>query len=69
MTLTNWRREYFKDLCHGADYPCFNLGKRRRQNTQYVDDSCNWVFLCDECFEVIQGYWADMWAEYYSGCM
>lgn len=40
---------------------------RRRQNTQYMHEESNWVTCCDECFEEIEEYWAERWAEYYNG--
>lgn len=53
-------------LCHGHVGPCFKIGKRRRQNTQYVDDSKNWVFLCDDCMRQNDEHWDEMWDDYYS---
>jgi hypothetical protein len=43
--------------------------KRRHQNTRYVDDESNYVTVCDQCFEEIEEYWKERWAEYYSGCL
>ena len=40
---------------------------RRRQNTQYIQEESNWVTCCDECFEEVEEYWAERWAEYYNG--
>ena len=53
-------------LCKGYSGICFNKGKRRRQNTAYVDDELNYVFACDKCFEEIQEYWKERWSEYWS---
>ncbi len=39
----------------------------QRQNTQYVDDSENYIVCCDECFEWIEEAWAEQWADYNSG--
>ena len=44
-------------LCRGFDDICFNIGKKRRQRTSYVDDELNWVFLCDDCMEFNNKYW------------
>ena len=53
--------------CQGAEGQCDSKNAtRRRQNTQYADDSLNWVILCDECQKVNEAYWAERWAEYYS---
>jgi len=48
---------------------CDKDGERYRQNTAYVNEESNWVVLCPEHIEENEAYWADMWAEYYSGCM
>ena len=55
--------------CTGMGSPCEREGKRRRQNTRYVDDERNWVVMCDECFDENERYWRDMWSDYYAGCM
>ncbi len=52
-------------LCRGFDDICFNIGKKRRQRTAYVDDDLNWCFLCDECMEYNNEHWNDMWNDYY----
>lgn len=43
--------------------------KRKRQNTAYVDDEANFNSLCPPCQEEADAYWAEMWAEYYRGCL
>ena len=45
----------------------FKYPKRRRQSTQYEDEESNYVTCCAECFEEIEEYWAERWAEYYAG--
>lgn len=40
--------------------------KRRRQNTAYVEEEWNFVTACEECFEEIESYWEERWAEYYA---
>jgi hypothetical protein len=50
-----------------CDWCRLKIGCWRRQNTQYNDDRQNWVFLCDNCNEENEGYWAAMWKEYYGG--
>ena len=52
-------------FCDGFQGPCFKLGEKRRQRTAYHDDDLNWVFLCDECMEMNQGNWDEMWSDYY----
>jgi hypothetical protein len=59
------RRHTSLPICHGITGPCLRKGKRRRQNTAYVEDERNWVVACDDCFEEIEEYWNKMWREYY----
>ena len=42
---------------------------RRRQNTQYYNDSYNWLISCRPCFKEGEEYWAERWADYYSGLL
>ena len=56
-------------ICHGVCGPCFRRGRLRRQNTRYVDESRNWVFLCDKCAYINNEYWLERWQEYYSEVM
>ena len=55
-----------KKVCQGVEGPCSNEGQRRRQGTAYVDDSLNWVVMCDSCHEHNEFMWEDMWREYNS---
>ena len=48
---------------------CGEVGKVRRQNTMYVKSIMNWIVACDPCFEEIEAYWAERWADYYAGCL
>ena len=50
-------------ICQGVDGPCDNGPKLRRQNTQYKDDTKNWVLMCDSCFEENEIELNAMWAE------
>lgn len=43
--------------------------ERRPQNTLYVDESMNWFIGCLACHEDNEAYWAERWAEYYSGVL
>jgi len=54
-------------VCHGAEGPCFHLGKKRRQATMYHNDTLNWAFACDSCMEIIDEHWQERWDEYWSG--
>lgn len=51
--------------CTGMFHPCGKPAKRRRQNTQYVNDESNFVIMCDECFAENEEHWRGMWADYY----
>lgn len=55
--------------CQGFQGPCGMRAIRRRQSTSYVEDHANWVVLCDECHEMNEDMWRDMWDDYYSGCL
>lgn len=56
--------------CHGHFGPCESKNAtRQRQNTAYNDDERNWVTLCPECAKANDEHWAEMWREYYSGCL
>jgi len=63
------RKLFPKHICQGYDGPCCRLGKRRRMNTQYLNEESNWCVACDDCFEAIEAEWAERWDEYYRGCM
>jgi len=43
--------------------------EKRRLNTQYGDDESNWLKSCIECYAERVEYYAERWAEYYSGCL
>lgn len=38
-------------------------------NTAYVNDECNWMTSCLDCFNRSEEDWAEKWAEYYSGLL
>ena len=49
---------------------CGCLGaETHRQNTRYVNDEQNIVTLCPCCREENDQHWAEMWSDYYSGCL
>jgi hypothetical protein len=47
----------------------FGVATLRRQNTRYVNDPCNWVYLCDPCSQENAEYWADMWTDYWGSVL
>lgn len=51
------------ESCSGMYGPCSNSGRWVRQNTAYIEDEKNWVFLCEECEKLNDEYWYDMWSE------
>ena len=56
--------------CEGWDGPCERQdAQRQRQNTRYAEDEQNWVTLCPDCMKANVAYWADMWSDYYGGCL
>ena len=68
--LHKWIRSHTAlPLCDGLYGPCFCKGHRRAQNTAYVDEKRNWVFLCDTCMEANDEYWKEMWREYYGSVL
>ena len=60
-----------KILCHLKCPCCGRWGwyRKRRTNGQYVDESRNWVVLCDECFGSLIDYFKERFAEYYNSCL
>lgn len=42
---------------------------RRRQNTRYRNDNSNWFISCRPCSQENEEYWAERWADYYSGLL
>lgn len=56
--------------CDGYEVRCQSMdATRTRQNTKYVEEESNWNTLCEECQKETDEYWADMWSDYYSGCL
>lgn len=43
--------------------------ERYHQRTQYVEEERNYVTLCKKCRADNDEHWADMWSDYYSGCL
>ena len=70
LWIHTWIRSHTAlPLCDGLYGPCFCRGHRRVQNTAYVDEKKNWVFLCDTCMEANDEYWNEMWREYYGSVL
>ena len=61
--IWNW---LFGPRCRGCN--CRGA-QRRRMMTSYCNEELNWTVECDRCFDETQAYWADMWSDYYQGCM
>jgi hypothetical protein len=64
LNMISWelRKKLGIPTCDGVEGPCHRIGKHRRQNTAYIDDERNLVYLCDQCFELNQAYWDEMWS-------
>ncbi len=56
-------------VCEGFQGPCFKLGERKRQNTQYHDSKLNWTTQCPVCFKAEWDAWQERWDEYYSSIL
>lgn len=41
----------------------------RRRNTRYVDEMLNWLPSCEECYAEDYAYYADLWDDFYCGCL
>lgn len=39
------------------------------RNTAYHDDELNWSNACESCQEIEFEQYAEMWREYYAGCL
>lgn len=63
----------FEYFYHHSDLPahcrCGQPGRPRRQNTAYNDEKMNWAIHCDECQELADEYWQELWDEYNSSRM
>ena len=40
-----------------------------RRNTAYADLHLNWGMACADCIQEEHEDYADLWADYYAGCM
>ena len=38
----------------------------QRRNTQYVEESANWLTACKDCHNEDDAYFDDLWQSYYS---
>jgi hypothetical protein len=56
--------------CEGFSKPC---GKYRAvktlQNTRFAEEERNYNVLCPKCQLEADKYWAEMWREYWTGCL
>ena len=55
--------------CEGFQGPCCKVGERRAMNTAYVVHEQNFCHMCEDCFEGVQAYWAERWAEHRSSVL
>lgn len=42
---------------------------KRRMSTAYVNDASNFMVSCEDCYQASEEVWAEMWQEYWSGCL
>lgn len=40
-----------------------------RQRTQYAEEKLNWFTGCEACIKHNEGYWDDMWYDFYQGVL
>lgn len=56
------------DKCQGFDAPCDRTDAEWHHNgTDYPNERDNWSYLCPECMEASDDFWAEQWRDYYSG--
>lgn len=55
-------------LCPCCRRWSFGLNKRR-MSTLYCDEESNWMESCEYCFEQMEDYWRERWADYYADCL
>lgn len=56
------------DKCQGFDAPCDRIDAKWHHNgTDYPNERDNWSYLCPECMEASDDFWAEQWRDYYSG--
>ena len=41
----------------------------RRMNTAYIEDDSNYITVCKDCFDEVEGIWKERWQEYYAGVL
>lgn len=51
-------------VCQGIDGECLKRGYLFRQNTAYLNEDSNWVYVCPDCIKEINSYWDERWLEY-----
>lgn len=59
--LAHWRDQYIEI---GSCSNCKRPARAKRINTAYVHDNCNFVMLCNFCYEMAEESINDMWIEY-----
>jgi hypothetical protein len=53
--------------CQGHDGPCERTDAEwHHQNTMYVEERANWVYMCPDCAKARDAAWQEMWDEYNS---
>lgn len=68
MKNFNAERRLHPSHCPQCKQPARNIG-RRRMNTAYQNDNSNFIICCRQCFDEAEEYWAERWADYYSGIL
>lgn len=68
MKNPNAERRLHPPRCPQCKQPHKTIG-RRRMNTAYRNDNSNFIICCRQCFDEVEEYWAERWADYYSGIL
>ena len=56
--------------CEGFSEPCGKYrAVRTLQNTRFVEEERNYKVLCPKCQQEADEYWAEMWRDYWAGCL
>jgi hypothetical protein len=64
------KEEEYSDKICGCGSNLRISKEKRRRNTAYADEECNWLNpCCDACYMEDHNHYADLWAGYYADCM
>ena len=81
--IRTWARATFGKLAHGIEVDTDDLpeicpicgrktddiAKRHRTTAYVTDDEANWLVSCADCFAIDEESMAELWDDYYTGCL